>query len=341
QIELDDFNMLAGEAKRPPNIQQKQPSLSNNDQYLLIATLLSHYVAVPFTRGYFCTDTSIQYPVKSNTIPTYADVILSVLLPVLWMLITEFAKFFYFRWYPQQPTFYLRLELWGTRKKEIHPFIRNLYILIVIFLFGYLSTWVLTEIAKNFVGELRPHFLALCNSSVTCTCTSNCGSNGQIYITDYVCQNPDATAVREGRRSFFSGHSSSIFYGAAWLIMYIHVAWSWRHLGIIGNVFQTGLAVLASYIAYSRISDFQHHWHDVFTGAIVGALIAFVTFKFILNWRHYNPRFLPYTVISGASPPYSTGNYNNTVQQRQVLSAPAEVYGDHLNNSRLRVVRLT
>ena len=51
-------------------------------------------------------------------------------------------------------------------------------------------------------------------------------------------------------------------------------------------------------IGYTRISDFMHHWHDVFVGGIVGSLIAFVTFKFILNWRHYNPRFLPYTVAA-------------------------------------------
>jgi hypothetical protein len=56
-------------------------------------------------------------------------------------------------------------------------------------------------------------------------------------------------------------------------------------------------------IAYSRISDFQHHWHDVLVGGIVGSLVAFVAFKFILNWRHYSPRFLPYTV---ASPPTSS-----------------------------------
>ena len=48
-------------------------------------------------------------------------------------------------------------------------------------------------------------------------------------------------------------------------------------------------------LGYTRISDFHHHWHDVFVGGIVGSLIAFVTFKFILNWRHYDPRFLPYT----------------------------------------------
>jgi len=47
-------------------------------------------------------------------------------------------------------------------------------------------------------------------------------------------------------------------------------------------------------------------------GGIVGSLIAFVTFKFILNWRHYNPRFLPHTVASVHSKP--TGMPNGGMQ---------------------------
>ncbi len=69
------------------------------------------------------------------------------------------------------------------------------------------------------------------------------------------------------------------------------------------------LSIYLCLIAYSRISDFQHHWHDVLVGAIVGSLIAFVAFKFILNWSHYNPRFLPYTVGSQATL-YPRGNNN-------------------------------
>ena len=87
--------------------------------------------------------------------------------------------------------------------------------------------------------------------------------------------------------------------------MYIHVSWSWRHLGIIGHMFQTGFVILALYIGYSRIFDFHHHWHDVFVGGIVGSLVAFVSFKFILNWHHYSPRFLPYTVSSKREKPIS------------------------------------
>ncbi|CAF0986674.1 unnamed protein product [Rotaria sp. Silwood1] len=266
---------------------------------LLIVTLLSHYVAKPFTRGFFCSDTSIQYPYNVNTIPTYAAVILSIVLPMLWMWITEFCKRFYFTWYPGQK-FITRLEFSETRRIYISPFIRNLYMLTVIFFYGYLSTWVLTEIAKNFVGELRPHFRAVCNPTYNCSAVTSLNQFNTYlqYGTDYTCQNTDVSAVREARRSFFSGHASSIFYGLTWLIMYIHVSWSWRHLGILSHLFQVGFAILAFYIGYSRISDYQHHWQDVLVGGIFGSFIAFFTFKFILNWRHYTTQFLPYTVSS-------------------------------------------
>ncbi|CAF1322856.1 unnamed protein product [Didymodactylos carnosus] len=165
---------------------------------LLIITVISHFILKPFTRGYFCTDYSIHYPYKSNTVSTTADVLLSTLLPLLWIWLTEFIKLFYYRWYPQT-IYYTKLQLCGVRIRNIHPFIRNLYLLTVVFLYGYLTTWVLTEIAKNFVGELRPHFFELCRPNVTCSCSSSCGVNNQVYITNYVCLNTDETAVREGR----------------------------------------------------------------------------------------------------------------------------------------------
>ena len=61
-------------------------------------------------------------------------------------------------------------------------------------------------------------------------------------------------------------------------------------------------------IGYSRIFDFQHHWYDALVGGIVGSLIAFVTFKFILNWRHYDPKFLPYTATATGTKPLVTQN---------------------------------
>jgi phosphatidate phosphatase len=279
---------------------------------LTTVTVISHYIATPFTRGFFCSDTMIRYPYKGDTIPVYAAVLLSIGLPIVWMWTTEFCKRSYFSYYRKQ-SYVTRLELCGGSSININPFFRNLYILTVVFAYGYLATWVLTEVTKNFVGELRPHFLAVCQPTFNCSNATLDQFNSYIqYGSGYTCLNTDDTAVREARRSFFSGHTSPIFFGFGWLVMYIHVSWSWRHLGILGHLFQVGLAILGLYIGYTRISDFHHHWHDVFVGGLVGSLVAFVTFKFILNWRHYNPRFLPHTVPSAHTKP--TGTLNGGMQ---------------------------
>ena len=52
---------------------------------VLAITIIAHFVAKPFTRGFFCSDTTIQYPKKDNTIPTAAAVILSIFLPIVFV----------------------------------------------------------------------------------------------------------------------------------------------------------------------------------------------------------------------------------------------------------------
>jgi len=77
------------------------------------------------------------------------------------------------------------------------------------------------------------------------------------------------------------------------------------------------LSVFLYIIAYSRISDYQHHWQDVLVGGIVGSLIAFVSFKFILHWQNYSTQSLPYTVgpqspiYQGRNGPYRRMNPYN------------------------------
>jgi hypothetical protein len=115
------------------------------------------------------------------------------------MWTTEFTKRFYFARYPKE-TFRTRLELCGIKSITINPFVRNLYILTVVFAYGYLSTWVLLEVTKNFVGELRPNFLAVCQPSINCSAIINYNQyNSYNYGSDYTCQNTDDAAVREAR----------------------------------------------------------------------------------------------------------------------------------------------
>jgi hypothetical protein len=48
--------------------------------------------------------------------------------------------------------------------------------------------------------------------------------------------------------------------------------------------------------------------------------VAFVSFKFILNWRHYDPSFLPYIV--------------KTTQIKPILSSNEGISINNKNNSR-------
>ncbi len=71
----------------------------------------------------------------------------------------------------------------------------------MVFAYGYLSTWVLLEVTKNFVGELRPHFLAVCQPSYDCGSTNSL-NQFNLYIdfgSNYTCLNTDLAAVREAR----------------------------------------------------------------------------------------------------------------------------------------------
>ncbi len=71
----------------------------------------------------------------------------------------------------------------------------------MVFAYGYLSTWVLLEVTKNFVGELRPHFLAVCQPSYDCG-SATLLNQFNLYIdfgSNYTCLNTDLAAVREAR----------------------------------------------------------------------------------------------------------------------------------------------
>ena len=82
----------------------------------------------------------------------------------------------------------------------------------VIFVYGYLTTWVFTEVSKNFVGRLRPHFISVCQPSFNCSAVNNPYQfNAYLeYGTDYTCLNTDSTAVREARWVSFQERKESL-----------------------------------------------------------------------------------------------------------------------------------
>jgi hypothetical protein len=96
------------------------------------------------------------------------------------------------------------------------------------------------------------------------------------YYTEITFDNPGK--YRKSRHSFFSGHSSSAFFATAFLnkrlrsIMRSELSaseyhdWRWAPPAVLFG--------WASYVGYSRIHAYKHHFSDVILGAAAGILIA-------------------------------------------------------------------
>ena len=108
------------------------------------------------------------------------------------------------------------------------------------------ATLLLVCFIKNAIGRLRPDFLARCQFDGT-ACTG------------------DARVVREGRKSFPSGHTAISFAGLGYLSLYLAARLqAVRSHPAAGELWKLPVVVapwlLALHIALSRISDFWHHW---------------------------------------------------------------------------------
>ncbi|XP_020252831.1 lipid phosphate phosphatase 2-like [Asparagus officinalis] len=183
--------------------------------------------------------TDLKYPFKGNTIPFWAVPIIGILLP--------FAIF---------------IGLYFKRKNvyDLHQAILGL-------LFSVLITAVLTDAIKDGVGRPRPDFFWRCfpdGIGVFDNVTSNVICHGK------------KSDIKEGHKSFPSGHSSWSFAGLGFLSWYL--AGKIKAFDRRGHVAKLCIVILpllcASLVAVSRVDDYWHHWQDVFTGGLLGFIVA-------------------------------------------------------------------
>ncbi|XP_034870322.1 phospholipid phosphatase 1 isoform X3 [Mirounga leonina] len=145
----------------------------------------------PFQRGFFCKDNSIQYPYHDSTITSTVLSIVGLGLPISSMIIGEALSVYY--------------NLLHSNSFIRNNYIATIYKAIGTFLFGAAASQSLTDIAKYSIGRLRPHFLDVCDPDWS---KINCSVG---YIENYICRG-NAHKVKEGRLSFYSGHSSFSMY---------------------------------------------------------------------------------------------------------------------------------
>jgi len=140
---------------------------------------------------------------------------------------------------------------------------------------GLSITGAFTQVVKISVGRPRPDIIDRCQPPVGLV-------DPPFSLTSSaVCTQTDVAILRDGFRSFFSGHSSLSFAGLGFLSFYLA-----GKMHLFDRRGYTGKAWLslspfmgALLVAISRTMDYRHHWHDVLIGSLVGTFFAYFAYR--------------------------------------------------------------
>ncbi|XP_041103211.1 phospholipid phosphatase 1-like isoform X2 [Polyodon spathula] len=217
----------------------------------------------PFKRGFFCNDESIKYPLKEDTI-SY-ELLGGIMIPftLIVMIVGECLS-----------VHYKRLQ---SNSSVRNNYVACLYKAIGTFVFGAAMSQSLTDIGKYSIGRLRPHFLDVCKPNWA---EINCKAG---YIENFTCTG-EKGIVNEARLSFYSGHSSFSMYCMLFLALYVQARLVEDWARLLRPTIQFFLVAASIYVGLSRVSDYKHHWSDVLTGLIQGAIVATLIVFFVSDF---------------------------------------------------------
>ncbi|XP_048228534.1 lipid phosphate phosphatase 1 isoform X2 [Ricinus communis] len=253
---------------------------------LLGAIEIVLYIIHPFYR-YVGKDMmqDLKYPFQDNTVPTWSVPLYAVLLPIAIFL------FFYMR----------RRDVY-----DLHHSILGL-------LFSVLITAVITDTIKNAVGRPRPNFFWRCFPD---------GKEFYDQLGDVICHGKDSD-IKEGHKSFPSGHTSWSFAGLGFLTLYL--SGKIKAFDRRGHVAKLCLLILpllaAALVGISRVDDYWHHWQDVFAGAFLGLVVSAFCYMQFFPAPYHEQGWGPYAYFRALEE--SPCNINNTEQTGSSLNVQA------------------
>ncbi|KAH7528700.1 hypothetical protein FEM48_Zijuj05G0099900 [Ziziphus jujuba var. spinosa] len=149
----------------------------------------------------------------------------------------------------------------------------------VCLLYSILIAGVITDAIKDAVGRPRPDFFWRCFPD---------GKKVFNHITREVICHGKKSDIKEGYKSFPSGHTSWSFAGLGFLSWYlsgkIRVFDRRGHSAKLCILFLPLLA--AALVGITRVDDYWHHWTDVFTGGLIGLVVS--TFCYLQSFPYPN-----------------------------------------------------
>jgi len=147
-----------------------------------------------------------------------------------------------------------------------------------------------TELLKPVFARLRPDFR---ERALRFHCPDLTAPEFDIHCDGFrdrpLSDDPDEarSLYEDGRKSFFSGHSSNAFSLFGYTSLAVGGRYVWgedtsRRSRIFGVTAQTGMMAFATYISASRVSDGRHFVSDTIVGGAVGLAIANISY-----WRRF------------------------------------------------------
>ncbi|XP_026743774.1 putative phosphatidate phosphatase [Trichoplusia ni] len=224
----------------------------------------------PYHRGYFLNDESLSLPFKEQTISVSVLASVGFAFIAVVVLIVEITR-------DRQGK--------GIGDKYIGDsavpgWIWESYQTIGVFTFGAACQHLTSDLAKNVIGRLRPHFYDVCKPIPR----ADSALNQLGYIVEYDCYaDADPSLIKDMRLSFPSAHSSFAMYCAIFFIFYVQVKCKWRGSKLLRHAIQYAVFIAAWYVGLSRVVDHMHHWSDVAAGFLIGTIYACLVFVYVLK----------------------------------------------------------
>ncbi|KAI8371677.1 phosphatidic acid phosphatase type 2/haloperoxidase [Radiomyces spectabilis] len=247
--------MLGTDWKNP---RQRRIVLSYLYDWLLVVIMTAVFFAIdvipPFRREFSLTDKTIMFPyAHQESVPVWLLVVICFFGPILVIAGVSLGL-----------------------RRSVHDFHSGILGLCL----GLSITIMMTDVIKITAGRPRPDFLSRCQPVA--------GSvDPPLGLSNYtICATPFNTHImKDGFKSFPSGHSSFSFSGLGYLAFYL--AGKMRMFDERGHTYKGFLFAFpligALLVAISRTRDYRHHWHDVFIGALLGTSAAYFAY------RQYHP----------------------------------------------------
>ncbi|XP_016374219.1 phospholipid phosphatase 1-like [Sinocyclocheilus rhinocerous] len=207
----------------------------------------------PYQRGFFCNDESISYPFHTSTVTSTVLYTVGFTLPICSVSNPRYHR-------KDTLGMLLFINFFG---KDVHQSTRGLS----------LSKQEHTKACRI----ARPPSLSD-------------AFRASPALTPFVQHaSPPSMPLSSGKGlSFYSGHSSFSMYCMLFLALYLQARMQTEWARLLRPMFQFFLIAASIYTGLSRVSDYKHHWSDVLTGLIQGAIVALLVVFCVSNFFKKN-----------------------------------------------------